>query len=261
MAKSNEWFAEFFDDLYGQVLAGQFTAAQSRQQARVVKQALGLRKGQAVLDCPCGLGRLTIPLAKMGLAMTGADLTEGYLRAARRQARCEGVAAEFVRRDMRWLEFEEKFDAVVNWFGSFGYFDDAGNLEFCRQAWRALKPGGSLLIEQLNKTWLIPHIHGGQDEVIAGVRIVNDPRFDARTSRIHDTWTMTRGSQRQVRDISIRLYSAPEMRALLKTAGFTDVRVFGTTFRLQHFVSDALKRFTRHSRRFIVVATKGSRRP
>jgi SAM-dependent methyltransferase len=48
---------------------------------------------------------------------------------------------------MRELPFEEEFDAAICMWGSFGYFDDEGNLAQARAAARALKPGGRYLID------------------------------------------------------------------------------------------------------------------
>ena len=41
------------------------------------------RNGGPVLDIGCGTGRLAIPLAREGLAVTGVDLSDGMLARAR----------------------------------------------------------------------------------------------------------------------------------------------------------------------------------
>ncbi|MBE7479594.1 MAG: methyltransferase domain-containing protein [Polyangiaceae bacterium] len=89
------WYATFFDDLYGQVLADQFTPALTAQHAQIVKRLLGLRRGQHVLDVPCGQGRIAIPLAKLGMDVTGVDFSQPYLRRARRAARDAGVSVRW----------------------------------------------------------------------------------------------------------------------------------------------------------------------
>ena len=108
-----------------------------------------------MLDVPCGQGRLTIPLAEMGLTMTGVDQSALYLRRARRAARARGVDVRFARGDMRALDVEQQFDAVFNWFGSFGYFSDDDNARVLRCILAALKQRGRFLLEGLNKSWLL----------------------------------------------------------------------------------------------------------
>jgi SAM-dependent methyltransferase len=241
------WFEEFFGGLYKRVLSRQFAPERTLGQAKTVRRLLGVRKGQSVLDMPCGMGRLTIPLAAMGLRMTGVDLTAGYLRTARAAARRAGVDARFVRSDMRRIDFDGEFDAAFNWFGSFGYFSERDNLDFCRRVLRGLRPGGRFLVEGLNKSWLVNNFRPSSDETVSGVRILHRHSWDARVSRIRDTWTVSSGGRTERRRLSIRIYSGPELRELLRRAGFADVRLLGFP---------PLGRISRHSRRVLAVATR-----
>ena len=78
------WYERFFEGLYGRVLANQ--GKDDPAEARMVRRLLRARKGQRILDVPCGLGRLTLPLARLGMEMTGVDLTARYIRKARQLA-------------------------------------------------------------------------------------------------------------------------------------------------------------------------------
>lgn len=242
-----EWFEQFFDGLYGRVLATQFDEARTARQVRMVRRLLRLRKGQKVLDIPCGMGRLTIPLAASGLAMTGVDLTASYLRRARRRARRQGLDVRFVHCDMREIGFDGEFHAAFNWFGSFGYFRDAENSAFCERALRALRPGGRFLIEGVNKSWLLAHFRAEGDQAIGGVRIRNRQRWDERTQRVRAEWTFTRGGASERRRISMRIYNGADLRRLLRAAGFRDISCYG---------APPLGRLTRHSRRIMVVGRR-----
>jgi SAM-dependent methyltransferase len=242
-----EWFETFFRGLYKEVLANQFDEATCLRQARLVKRLLKARKGMRVLDIPCGMGRLTIPLARTGLEMTGVDLAERFVRRARREARKQNADARFICRDMRRIDFEKEFDAAFNWFGSFGYFSDAEMLAFCRRLLRALKPGGRFLVEGMNKSWLLSHFVPESDRTIAGVRLQERVRFDGRANRVRATWIMSRGSKSERHRLSLRSYGGTEMRALLRSAGFREIELFGYP---------PLGSFTRHSRRLIAVARR-----
>jgi SAM-dependent methyltransferase len=261
--RKGEWFETFFSGLYGDVLAGQFSEAASLAQARLVRRLLGLRRGQKVLDVPCGQGRLTVPLARMGLAVTGVDLAPAFIRRARRRAKAEGAAARFIRGDMRRIDFDAEFHAGVNWFTSFGYFSDADNLEVAQRLFRALRPGGRLLIETMNKSFFVRHQRPrGATRTATGFRtvrrlgrltITDHYRWNGRTSRIEAVWTFRRGRRRERRRFSLRLYTGPELRRLLRAAGFREIQLFGMpSLRGKLKVS----RFTRHSMRLIALARK-----
>jgi SAM-dependent methyltransferase len=242
-----EWHERFFEGLYGRVLAATFPQETSREQALLIRRLLRARRGQKVLDVPCGQGRITLPLARMGLAMTGVDVTASFLERARRRARRENLLINYLRDDMRRIDFESEFDAAFNWFGSFGYFSDADNIEFCRRVLRALKPGGRFLVEALNKSWLLSHFRReSQHDRIGGVLIRQHSRLNSRRTHILTTWTLRRGSALERHAVKMRLFNGAEIRKLLRTAGFRDVVLYGPE----------ASRFTRHSRRLIAVARK-----
>jgi len=242
-----EWFQKFFNGLYAKVLPHVFSEEQTYEDARAVKRLLGLRKGHQVLDIPCGMGRLTIPLAQMGMKMTGVDLMQSYIRKARRYARRDGLDIDFLCEDMRRINFEAEFDAAFNWFGSFGYFSDSENLHFCRRVHRALRPGGRFLVETINKPWLLAHFMPSSDRTVGGVRVVEHRTWDAQNRRILSTWTLCNKGKTERRRVSIRIFSAAEMRSLLRTAGFGDIALFGY---------GRPGRLSRHSERLIAVGRR-----
>jgi SAM-dependent methyltransferase len=242
-----EWFESFFGETYGKVLAASFPPERTLAQARLVRRLLRLHKGETVLDIPCGQGRLTLPLAEVGLKMTGVDFNAAYLRFARSAAKTAGLAARFVRCDMRRIEFDGEFDAAFNYFTSIGYFDDEGDLAFCRAVCRALRPGGRFLVETLHRTWILKRFLDRASERVGDVEIFHRNRWDAASRRTEDVWTFRHGRKMERHRVSIHLYDGPELRRLLERAGFESVRLYGWP---------PLSRLTRASRRLIAVARR-----
>jgi SAM-dependent methyltransferase len=87
--------------------------------------------------------------------VAGLDSSRLFLGIARERAP-EGV--DYVEGDLRDMPFEGRFDAAINWYSSFGYFDDQGNQRVLEGFRRALKPGGKLLIEQASREMLVANI-------------------------------------------------------------------------------------------------------
>lgn len=243
------WFEEFFSELYGEVLASSYPPARTLRDARTIRRLLRLRAGQSVLDIPCGMGRIAIPLAMSGLRVTGVDQSVGYLRRARSAARGAGVHVRWVSSDMRGIDFTEEFDAAFNWFGSFGYFSNRDNLEFTRRVHDALRPGGRFLVEGFNATWLAKHHVGRWEDSRGGVHIAALSRWDAGTRRMRDLWTISDGQRTEQHRVSVRVFDAKEIRNLLREAGFARVAVFGYY---------PVGPVTRATRRMIAVAEKSS---
>src|SRR5918994_1203808 len=111
----------------------------SDAQAELIWDLLGLSEGDEVLDVPCGHGRIANRLAGRGARVTGVDADTFFLEHARTDAAARGVEVDYVQGDMRELPWSERFDAALNWFTSFGYFDDEGNRAWLGTVHRTLK--------------------------------------------------------------------------------------------------------------------------
>ena len=102
------------------------------------------------------------------------DLSEVLLTNARSKD-CEGNV-DWVKGDMRCLPFADgTFEATVNWFTSFGYFDDfEDNLRVLQEMKRVLKPNGRFLIDYLNPTYVVQNLIPESERVDepTGLRIV-----------------------------------------------------------------------------------------
>lgn len=244
------WFEAFFGDLYGDVLSHTFNPAQTRQHVQIVRHLLRLRRADSVLDLPCGQGRISIPLAKNGMQVTGIDFASSYLTRARSASRASGVSVRWLCRDMRAINFHEEFDAAINWFGSFGYFSDRDNLAFARRVCDSLRPGGRFLVEGLSRPWIVRHHLPVLDETYGGVRVVVRWAWNQRLSRMTDLWTMSKGRRVERHRTSVRLYSGREIDGLLREAGFERVELFDR--------SPDLGKLTARSRRWVAVAYKAT---
>jgi cyclopropane fatty-acyl-phospholipid synthase-like methyltransferase len=244
-----KWFERFFTGPLSCGFIGTWESPKALRHARMVRKLLGPRKGARILDAPCGQGKLAVPLARMGFNITGVDITAPYIRRVRKLARAEGLPIRCVHLDMRKIAFEKEFDAVINYGGSFGFFSDEENLDFCRRAFRALKPGGKFLLDGMNRKWVLGDFHDFMVHREAGPRITSRNRFDKKTNRVTSRWTFTQGERREVRSSTIWLFDATDIRKMLRKAGFREIRLYGLP---------ALGRLARSSQRIIAVAERPS---
>jgi SAM-dependent methyltransferase len=216
-------------------------------EARVIWQALDLVPGQEVLDCPCGDGRVGIHLARRGIRYTGLDINPRFIRRARERFAAEGVAGSFLLRDMRELDDEERFDAVLNWFNSFGYYDAETDLLVLQRLAMALRTGGRLLLEAPNRSNLAGDAMRTFD--IGGIEIVR--QWDEPSKNVLYLLNRPAENGRTVKIVSrVRLYSLSEYRQLFSLAGM----------QLEQVCDETLASFREHSRRMILVGRK-SRHP
>lgn len=63
-----------------------------------------------ILELCCGSGRLTIPLAKEGLNISGVDNSKTMLELAKEKAKNEKLEITFIEADIRNLDLSNKYD-------------------------------------------------------------------------------------------------------------------------------------------------------
>jgi SAM-dependent methyltransferase len=170
-----------------------------------------------VLDVPCGRGRIAFELAKRGISVVGVDVTRRFVDSARARFRRNGLPGEFIRGDMRRIDFEGRFHAAYNWFGSFGYFSERENAEFLKRLARAVRPGGRLLVEQGNRECILRHFRTRDESPGLRTRV----RWNPRSQRVEATWQYLAGHHWCRSRSSIRLYTPAQLSALFHSAGFT----------------------------------------
>lgn len=119
---------------------------------------LQLPRGAKVFDLCCGMGRHSLALQGLGFQVTGMDLSEALLREARKKDKQQKI--QWLQGDMREVPLPSgNFDAVVNLFTSFGYFnEDDQNRKVLQEMERVLKPGGKFIIDFLNPDFVTAHL-------------------------------------------------------------------------------------------------------
>ncbi len=208
---------------------------------------LELEPGMEVLDLACGHGRIANPLAERGVGVTGLDATQLFLDRARDDAAERRVDVHYVAGDMRSLPWPDgRFDRVISWFSSFGYFDDADNRRVLREARRSLRPGGRLLIENNNLAELLPRWLPSVVIERNGDLMIDRSSFDPTTARATTERTVVRDRRVRRFHFSVRMFIAAELRDWLVDAGFTRV----------DFCDHAGEPLTTRSRRMVTIATR-----
>jgi SAM-dependent methyltransferase len=217
----------FFDEVWFRIQRMRFRPELTEQHASRAVELLGLRPGDHVLDVPVGTGRVALPLARRGMRMAGVDLYDAVLADARAAFDEAGLPLEAVQADMRDLPWTEHFDAVVNLWGSFGYFGDEGDLAFAVAAREALVRGGRFLIEGPGLEALATVWQRSRAARVGDTLLFEESDYDPVSGHVTSRWTFVDEGETHVRHWRVRVYSGPEIVRLLRTAGFTDVSLYG----------------------------------
>jgi SAM-dependent methyltransferase len=214
-------------DDYMFVYRDDLTGERSDAEIAMWTTLLELNSPLKILDLACGFGRHANRLAALGHSVMGVDVTSGFLELARQEAESLGVQVEYRQADMRQINFVEEFDRVLLLFTSFGYFEDDENAKVMENMARALKPGGMLGLDIPNRDVIVRDLPASHVIEKGDSLIINRLSFDMLTGRFHNRRIVIRDGVRKDKPHSIRLYTATEIREMLKRVGLEDCKILG----------------------------------
>lgn len=218
------------------------------REVKALVDLLKLEKGRRILDLCCGPGRHLIGLSEAGFRMTGVDRTQRYLDETRARAQKRGLDVELVLDDIRTFCRQDAFDAVINMYNSFGYFEEqADDRKVLSNIYRSLRPGGILLIDMTGKEVLARVFVDKWARRERGARLTVYQRILNDWTWRQMQWIMTKAGQEFEYTSGHRIYSAAEMKHELSAAGFGKVLVYGD---LQRGAYDQT------ARQMVILATK-----
>ncbi len=108
----------------------------------------GLSPGRA-LDVGCGAGGLVVALAERGWQVTGLDVADTAMKAARKILPDRGVTAELIHADASVWRPEHEYDLIVS---SFALPDRPARNEVLRMIREATAPGGSVVLKDFDSS-------------------------------------------------------------------------------------------------------------
>jgi 2-polyprenyl-3-methyl-5-hydroxy-6-metoxy-1,4-benzoquinol methylase len=222
-----DWWEKYFDDNYLKLYS--YTENSAPTEVESVLRMLNLKPPAKILDLCCGFGRHSLVLARNGFEVTGLDLSERFLAQARRKADESGIKITLEQRDMREIQHENEFDAVINLFTAFGFFHtEAEDIKVLKGVAKALKPDGQFIIDSINRDYVI---HSGQWQrwnIENGTAILEERFFDFFKSRLEIIHHLVNHkTQDRKLESSFRLYTLREMLAMFAKIGLVLTDVYG----------------------------------
>jgi ubiquinone/menaquinone biosynthesis C-methylase UbiE len=219
--------------------------------------ALAQETGGPVLELACGTGRVSIPIARLGLAVTGLDIVPAMLEQARRRSR--DLPIRWVAGDARAFDLGERFRLIFLTGNAFQMFlTNAHQAALLERVRAHLDDAGLFAFETRNPLWGTPRTRAGLEATLEQARRRGDfftlleTRDDEKTEtdpsgRVvretlaqvydpiaqvlhltsHKHWREGDQERAKVTRLALRYTFPQELTALLHHYGFTIVRQYG----------------------------------
>lgn len=239
-------FDKSFLEFYKKVLTPQRT----RKEIAFIIKVLKLKPKMKILDLACGWGRHAIEFAKKGFDVVGQDINSYFLKEAAKEAKRVGVKIKWTKSDMRKIPFRNEFDAVLNLFTSFGYFEkEEDHQKVISEVANALKPGGYFFLDVINRERILhPYKSHRIIKTKSGDTLIIKTNFDLISSRNNEERILIlKNREKKKFYISGRIFTLTELFSMVKKSGLIFRKVYG--------VYDG-NHFSLRSERCIVIAQK-----
>lgn len=234
-----DWFeSENFWTQFAPIMFDDARWAEAPTVAQYVKDIAKLRDGDSVLDAGCGLGRISVELAALDLDVTGVDIIQSELDAARESAEAEGVPIKLINHDLRTFHAPNQFDCAVNLYTSFGYCASVEeDMQILKNIADSVKPGGTFIMECTSRETAVMYWTSGEEFERAGYKVVTHFEVVGAWEGLKSQWTLypadtdlskSPASKPVVDHCFVqRLYPATFLRDKLIEFGFSDTKVYG----------------------------------
>lgn len=220
-----EWFEDWFESPWYLKLYSHRTDEEAIKAIELFRSKTLLPAMSRVLDLCCGTGRHARSLAESGYRVTGIDYSKYFIRKATRENTIDTL--EFIHCDMRDEYPHAPYDAVVNFFTSFGYFeDDSENLLVLQQVYRSLRQGGWFVLDYLNESRVRSHLIAKSTKTLYEATITEERRIDGKY--VEKKITIDFDGKAQYFEERVKLYTLQDFKDLFSSASLEINGVYGS---------------------------------
>ncbi|HWJ36788.1 MAG TPA: class I SAM-dependent methyltransferase [Steroidobacteraceae bacterium] len=192
-----------------------------------------------VLELACGTGRILQPIADVGFAATGIDLSPGMLAEARRKALSGSSSVRYIQADIRSFSLGERFALIFIAGNSICHLLDTDSFQACMARVREhLAARGRFIVDvyvpklqflQVDPEVRLPFSEYDDPDGAGRVVVTQTSRYDAITQiKSVKTFHKFPGETPEVEgSLELKMYFPQELQALLHYNGLRLLAAYG----------------------------------
>lgn len=197
-----------------------------------------------IVDIPCGVGRISIPLSLQGYDVLGIDFSTQFIQFANKKKKeFKSDSVSFMVNDMYKSDnLISDFDpqVIISWWTSIGYKKRKNDEKLFRNIRSAVKPGTIFIIETWFREYIlnfpIRHFWSDLGDVIVIIDQNINPLKDSVTS-VHKYYQKGEGVLNLVGSFTseIMLYSIIELKNLIENTGWEFLSLMNSISNINSF--------------------------
>ena len=205
---------------------------------RTLDKFLKKYKVKSILDLTCGTGSQVFYLLKRGYQVTGADISTGMLKIAKRKLVVQNIKVKLLHGDMRTIKVG-KFDAALTIFNSIGHLTKTDFEKTLSNIHSNLNDDGIYIFDILNLNYVTSRDNIIKMSLERMKTIENKTTREIQHSIIDDQgilisyttfYTQTNNEKMKTSKttITLQLYTSTELKEMLSNNGFNVLHQSGT---------------------------------
>ena len=199
--------------------------------------AQSLKAGGPVLEVACGTGRITLPIARAGVDITGLDVSRPMIEQARNKSHAEGLLIDWLEQDCREMRLPREYALIFSATNAMQHLHDLNSVcAFLRSARNALRPEGCLILDVFNpdpaklaRSEAERYLHKTfQTSDGTEVRVQVASRYHSHTQILHFNLSYSTGNRLlRTKSVNMRCFYPEELLALCRWNGLDVVNRIG----------------------------------
>ncbi len=219
------WYDQWFESPWYLRLYRHRTEEEAREAIDLVRNVAHIPAGAHILDLACGYGRHALALAEAGYQVTGLDGSSSLIKRAEQVYPHPNVT--YAVGDMRGPFPHAPYDAIVNFFTSFGYFDTTDeDAKVLSAVHDHLSRGGQFIMDFFNAAHVVRHLEHESMSFVENATIFQDRHIADGFVHKHITINVPCSHELEF-DERVRLYTHDELVGLITAAGLVVDHVLG----------------------------------
>jgi cyclopropane fatty-acyl-phospholipid synthase-like methyltransferase len=234
---NDNWYEDFFTGINCELWENAVPPEWTNKEVDFLVQQLGVEKGAAILDIPCGFGRHAIDLAQRGFKVTGVDISARFVKNLNEKVKAENLNIQVIEADVLELKLSQQFLGAICMGNSFGYFDFDKMKLFVETVAAALTKGARFIINSgIIAESILPNFESNKSFTVGDITMDVLNTYDAQNSYMASELTYTKNGASEQHAFKHYVFTLSEVTRLLALYGLRVVGTYnspdGTTYKL-----------------------------
>ena len=235
----DNWYEDFFQGINCELWEKAVSPDWTKQETDFLIGELNLKKGQHLLDIPCGFGRHSIEFAKRGFHVTGIDISQTFITGLTAKIKSDKLNITAIRADILTMQLNQKFSGAICMGNSFGYFNFDKMKLFVEKVSSGLETGGRFIINSgMIAESILPNFSKNKSFTFDNITMDITNIYDVGDNYMVSTILYTKETRKEEHSFKHYVFTLGEVKRLLQLYGLITIATYSSPSKATYNLGD-----------------------